>query len=214
MRPRTPLIVECRIPPRTRTPAARLLARWADAALGPRGAGHEMAIQVVSAPRMRELNRQYRGKDKPTNVLAFPATPAPGVRPRPLGDVVICATVLRQEAREQGKTETAHWAHLVVHGALHLAGYDHEIDTDATGAAPGMNTFVFDVAGDKGRGRLQADFITVDAGTERLGKGVLTLADGRRLAFEGEPPGEGEAADEGAGVDDLFGEAGQRSGHS
>lgn len=132
MRPRTPLIVECRIPPRTRTPAARLLARWADAALGPRGAGHEMAIQVVSAPRMRELNRQYRGKDKPTNVLAFPATPAPGVRPRPLGDVVICATVLRQEAREQGKTETAHWAHLVVHGALHLAGYDHEIDTDAT----------------------------------------------------------------------------------
>ena len=81
-----------------------------------------------------------------------------------------------------------------------------EIDTDATGAAPGMNTFVFDVAGDKGRGRLQADFITVDAGTERLGKGVLTLADGRRLAFEGEPPGEGEAADEGAGVDDLFGD--------
>jgi hypothetical protein len=80
------------------------------------------------------------------------------------------------------------------------------IDTDATGAAPGMNTFVFDVAGDKGRGRLQADFITVDADTERLGKGVLTLADGRRLAFEGEPPGEGEASGEGAGIDDLFGD--------
>lgn len=70
-----------------------------------------------------------------------------------------------------------------------------EIDTDATGAAPGMNTFVFDVAGDKGRGRLQADFITVDAGTERLGKGVLTLADGRELAFEGEPPFPGEQVD-------------------
>lgn len=132
MRLRTPLIVECRIPPRARTPSARLMARWADAALGPRGAGHEMAVQVVSPARMRVLNRRYRGKDKPTNVLAFPATPAPGVRPRPLGDVVICAAVLRREARAQHKPETAHWAHLVVHGTLHLAGYDHENGADAT----------------------------------------------------------------------------------
>jgi hypothetical protein len=73
-----------------------------------------------------------------------------------------------------------------------------EIDTDATGAAPGMNTFVFDVVGDKGRGRLEADFITVSADTERLGKGVLTLANGRKLPFDGEPPGENESAD---GVD-------------
>ncbi|WFC42333.1 hypothetical protein [Pseudoxanthomonas sp. SE1] len=80
-----------------------------------------------------------------------------------------------------------------------------EIDTEATGAAPGMNTFVFDVTGDKGRGRLEADFITVDAGTERLGKGVLTLANGRRLPFEGEPRGEDESADD-AGIDDLFGD--------
>lgn len=126
MRPRTPLIVDCRIPARARAPSARLVARWADAALGARGAGCELAVQVVSAPRMRQLNRRYRGKDKPTNVLAFPATPAPGVKPHPLGDVVICAAVLRREAREQGKAETAHWAHLVVHGALHLAGFDHE----------------------------------------------------------------------------------------
>jgi len=133
MRPRTPLIVECRIPPRTRTPSARLMARWAAAALGPRGAGHEMAVQVVSPARMRVLNRRYRGKDKPTNVLAFPAQPtAARVRPRPLGDVVICAAVLRREARAQHKTETAHWAHLVVHGTLHLAGYDHEDEADAT----------------------------------------------------------------------------------
>lgn len=130
---RTPLIVDCRVPPRARAhaPAARLMARWADAALGPRGAGCEMALQVVSAPRMRLLNRRYRGKDKPTNVLSFPAPPAPGVRPRPLGDVLICPAVLRREARAQGKSEQAHWAHLVVHGTLHLVGYDHEGNGDA-----------------------------------------------------------------------------------
>lgn len=107
------------------------MARWADAALGSRGAGCEMALQVVSAPRMRQLNRRYRGKDKPTNVLSFPAAPAADVRPRPLGDVLICPVVLRREARAQGKSEQAHWAHLVVHGTLHLAGYDHEHDRDA-----------------------------------------------------------------------------------
>jgi len=125
-RGRTPLIVECHVPARAKAPPARLMARWADAALGPRGRGCEMAVQVVSAPRMRALNRRYRGKDKPTNVLAFPASPAPRVKPRPLGDVVICPAVLRREARAQRKSETAHWAHLVVHGTLHLAGYDHE----------------------------------------------------------------------------------------
>jgi probable rRNA maturation factor len=129
--PRTPLIVDCRVPPRVHAPAARLMARWADAALGSRGTGCEMALQVVSAPRMRQLNRRYRGKDKPTNVLSFPATPARDVRPRPLGDVLICPAVLRREARAQGKSEQAHWAHLVVHGTLHLAGYDHEHDRDA-----------------------------------------------------------------------------------
>lgn len=107
------------------------MARWAVAALGPRGTGCEMALQVVSASRMRVLNRRYRGKDKPTNVLSFPAAPAPGVRPKPLGDVLICPAVLRREARAQGKSEQAHWAHLVVHGTLHLVGYDHEGNRDA-----------------------------------------------------------------------------------
>ncbi len=78
-----------------------------------------------------------------------------------------------------------------------------EIDSDATGAAPGMNTFVFDVAGDKGRGRLEADFITVSADTERLGKGVLTLAGGRKLSFEGEP--HGDEPEDGVSAADLFG---------
>ena len=130
---RTPLIVDCRVPPRARAraPSPRLMARWADAALGSRGAGCEMALQVVSSPRMRVLNRRYRGRDQPTNVLSFPAAPAPGVRPRPLGDVLLCPAVLRREARAQGKREEAHWAHLVVHGTLHLVGYDHEARRDA-----------------------------------------------------------------------------------
>jgi probable rRNA maturation factor len=125
------LIVECRFATRDLVPSRRLLQRWAGAALGPRGSGHEMALQTVGAARMRSLNRRYRGKDKPTNVLAFPAPSTPGAQPRPLGDVVICPTVLRREAREQGKPVRAHWAHLVVHGALHLAGYDHEREADA-----------------------------------------------------------------------------------
>ena len=125
-RSRTPLIVDCQVPARARAPAPRLIARWAAAALGAQGHGCEMAMQVVSAPRMRQLNRRYRGKDRPTNVLAFPAGPSPDVRPCPLGDVVICPAVLRREARAQGKSEAAHWAHLVVHGSLHLAGFDHE----------------------------------------------------------------------------------------
>jgi probable rRNA maturation factor len=128
------LAVECRFETRAQVPSQRLLRRWASAALGARGTGRELALSTVGAARMRTLNRRYRGKDKPTNVLAFPAPPHPvaeGAEALPLGDVVICPVVLRREAREQGKAERAHWAHLVVHGTLHLAGYDHERDEDA-----------------------------------------------------------------------------------
>lgn len=134
MSTRAPLVVECSFDTRDSVPSPLQLRRWATAALGGRGAGREMALSTVGSMRMRSLNRRYRGKDKPTNVLSFPALPhamAPGTGPRPLGDVVICPAVLRREAREQGKAERAHWAHLVVHGALHLAGYDHEVDADA-----------------------------------------------------------------------------------
>jgi probable rRNA maturation factor len=128
---RAALILECSVPARERAPSRRRMTTWVHAAVGARGAGCEMALQVVSSARMRVLNRQYRGQDKPTNVLSFPASAAPGVSPRPLGDVVICPAVLRREAREQGKREEAHWAHLIVHGALHLLGYDHERDDEA-----------------------------------------------------------------------------------
>jgi probable rRNA maturation factor len=91
---------------------------------------------VVGPAESRRLNAQFRGRDKPTNVLSFPVVELPpptgdGNEPRPLGDLVICPQVLRTEAREQKKSLRAHWAHLVVHGSLHLIGYDHERDADA-----------------------------------------------------------------------------------
>ena len=112
-------------------PAATDIRRWASAALGRRATGSELAVRVVGRSESRRLNAHYRGKDKPTNVLSFPvgapaeAATVRGV-PQPLGDLVICAAVLRREAREQGKPLKDHWAHLVVHGVLHLVGYDHE----------------------------------------------------------------------------------------
>ncbi len=109
-------------------PARARMNRWATAALGRRGNGREIAVRVVAKAESRELNRLWRGQDKPTNVLSFPAPDSPPVRDawRPLGDLVICADVVRHEAVRDGKPVAAHWAHMVVHGALHLAGYDHE----------------------------------------------------------------------------------------
>ncbi|MFO1401375.1 MAG: rRNA maturation RNase YbeY [Steroidobacteraceae bacterium] len=111
-------------------PGARELRRWARAALGPRGAGCEIAVYVVGAARSRALNGRYRSRDHATNVLSFPAAPLPAA-PRPLGDLVICPQVLEREAREQCKSLRAHWTHLFVHGVLHLVGFDHERAADA-----------------------------------------------------------------------------------
>lgn len=105
-------------------PAPRELRRWARAALGRRGG--EVTVRVVGGAESRALNKRYRNKDRPTNVLSFPYD-EPGV----LGDVVICAAVVNREAREQGKTAAAHWAHMVVHGVLHLLGFDHIRPGDA-----------------------------------------------------------------------------------
>ena len=112
-------------------PASSEIAAWASTALGLRAAGRELAIRVVGRTESRRLNARYRGRDKPTNVLSFPAADLPPGPRRPLGDLVICPDVLRAEAREQNKKLRAHWAHLVVHGALHLVGYDHERPLDA-----------------------------------------------------------------------------------
>jgi probable rRNA maturation factor len=115
-------------------PTAELTA-WTCAALGRRAHGVELALRVVGTAESRRLNVKFRGRDAPTNVLSFPAQKLPRLRAsgaRPLGDLVICARLLREEARSQGKTLRAHWAHLVVHGALHLIGYDHERARDAS----------------------------------------------------------------------------------
>jgi probable rRNA maturation factor len=108
-------------------PSSRRLALWARLAAGARARGRELAIRVVTLPESRRLNRTYRGKDRPTNVLSFPAA-GPAVAPAPLGDLAICAGVVAREARAQGKPLVDHWAHLVVHGTLHLLGYDHVED--------------------------------------------------------------------------------------
>jgi probable rRNA maturation factor len=113
------------------TPARARMNRWAAEALGRRGEGCEVAVRVVAARESRALNLQWRGQDKPTNVLSFPALDQTRRgKPRdyrvPLGDLVVCAEVVRREAIRDGKRIEAHWAHLVVHGALHLVGYDHE----------------------------------------------------------------------------------------
>jgi probable rRNA maturation factor len=120
------LKLELALGTRAWTPAQSRMNHWAAAALGRRGQGREIAVRVVAASESQRLNKQWRGKDKPTNVLSFPAPALPVDGNRPLGDLVICAQVVKDEARRDGKTLEAHWAHMVVHGALHLAGYDHE----------------------------------------------------------------------------------------
>lgn len=107
------------------------LARWALAALRDERDEVELTIRIVDEPESQTLNRDYRGKDKPTNVLSFPFDAPPGVPSTLLGDLVICAPVVAREAEEQQKTPMAHWAHMVVHGVLHLLGYDHVDDRDA-----------------------------------------------------------------------------------
>jgi probable rRNA maturation factor len=110
------------------------LARWALAALKAAQDGREeteLSIRIVDEAESRALNRDYRSKDKPTNVLSFPFEAPPGVPVGLLGDLVICAPVVAREADEQSKPAMAHWAHMVVHGVLHLLGYDHEEDVDA-----------------------------------------------------------------------------------
>lgn len=98
--------------------------RWAGTALEdePR---RELVIRIVDPAESQSLNRDYRGKDRPTNVLSFPFDAPPGVPSEHLGDLVICAPVVAREAAEQGKPLAHHWAHMVVHGVLHLRGYDH-----------------------------------------------------------------------------------------
>jgi probable rRNA maturation factor len=117
-------------------PEAAQVRKWARSALTPDVRG-ELTVRIVDENESAALNSRYRGKQGATNVLSFPAqtTDPPSMAAGellPVGDVVICADVVEREAREQGKPLAAHWAHMVVHGTLHLQGYDHEKPRDAT----------------------------------------------------------------------------------
>jgi len=112
-------------------PPASDLERWVRAALDGRRDDAELSLRIVDEPEITELNAQYRGKDYPTNVLSFPADLPPELGLPHLGDIVICAGVVEREAREQHKSSGAHWAHMVVHGTLHLLGHDHIEETEA-----------------------------------------------------------------------------------
>ena len=119
--------------PRAGIPSSASFRRWVDAAL--RGARRrkatELSIRIVDADDGRELNRDYRGKDYATNVLSFEADLPPELKLPLVGDMVICAPVVAREAAEQGKRPSDHWAHLTVHGTLHLLGYDHIVAAEA-----------------------------------------------------------------------------------
>ena len=115
-------------------PDAATIERWVRAVLADSDVRGEVSIRVVDREEMRILNRDYRDKDRPTNVLSFPAGDVAGLPPdagRPLGDIVVCAPVVADEAAEQGKRPADHWAHMLVHGTLHLLGHDHIEEAEA-----------------------------------------------------------------------------------
>ena len=113
-------------------PSEAQLRTWCELALRQRSADSELTIRLVDEAEGRELNNTWRHKDYATNVLSFPADVPDELLDIPLlGDLVICVPVVEREAQEQAKTLDAHWAHLVIHGCLHLLGYDHIEDEEA-----------------------------------------------------------------------------------
>ncbi|WP_111413764.1 rRNA maturation RNase YbeY [Billgrantia lactosivorans] len=114
-------------------PAQAELEAWVAAVLArfPQESRHEVTVRIVDSEEGRTLNRDYRGRDKPTNVLSFPFDAPPGVSLPLLGDLVLCHPVVAREAREQAKRLVDHYAHLVIHGMLHLLGHDHLEEAEA-----------------------------------------------------------------------------------
>jgi probable rRNA maturation factor len=116
----------------TDLPSEAQFRAWCEIALRQRSADSELTIRLVDEAEGRELNHTWRHKDYATNVLSFPADVPDEMLDIPLlGDLVICVPVVEREAQEQAKTSEAHWAHLVIHGCLHLLGYDHIDDEEA-----------------------------------------------------------------------------------
>jgi probable rRNA maturation factor len=112
-------------------PDAEQLRAWAARALQQQAEAAELVIRVVDEAEITALNRAYRGKDGPTNVLSFPSELPAEVDSTLLGDIIICAPVVARECVLQDKAPEAHWAHLVIHGVLHLLGFDHQTEGEA-----------------------------------------------------------------------------------
>lgn len=113
-------------------PSLELFQRWTESALtAVTDEEFELTIRLVTIEESQQLNSQYRQKDKPTNVLSFPFEVPEGIELNLLGDLVVCVQVVEQEAKEQSKRLFDHWAHMIIHGCLHLLGYDHINDADA-----------------------------------------------------------------------------------
>lgn len=112
-------------------PGDRQLHAWAAAALRGRRGRAEATLRIVGVDESADYNRRYRGREGPTNVLSFPLEMPQEAGIPYLGDLVLCAPVIEREAREQGKAAAAHWAHMVVHGVLHLLGHDHHEPAEA-----------------------------------------------------------------------------------
>lgn len=113
------------------TPSNEDFQRWVTLALTDRKSGGEICIRLVEPTESQQLNSDYRGKDAPTNVLSFPFEAPEGIPMELLGDLAICADIVAKEAHEQNKPVLNHWAHMVIHGTLHLIGFDHINDSDA-----------------------------------------------------------------------------------
>ncbi|NIM29582.1 MAG: rRNA maturation RNase YbeY [Gammaproteobacteria bacterium] len=112
-------------------PDPESIRAWATAAVGDVRDGAELTVRIVDEAESAHLNSRYRSNTGPTNVLSFSFDSPPGAEVSILGDIVVCAPVVRHEANEQSKSVNAHWAHMIVHGTLHLLGHTHDGDVDA-----------------------------------------------------------------------------------
>lgn len=122
---------EVQIATKVSCPSRKQIKNWIKAALDEQKKKGSLVVRIVDEDEMITLNHQYRKKEKPTNVLSFKSQLPPSLGADVLGDIVICASVVAKESLAQNKSLEQHWAHMVVHGVLHLLGYDHENDTDA-----------------------------------------------------------------------------------
>lgn len=112
-------------------PSEALLRQWCECALAQQKPDAELSLRIIDEVEMQALNAQYRQKDKSTNVLSFPSDLPAELNLPLIGDIVVCPQVVEREATEQNKTIEAHWAHMMIHGTLHLLGYDHIEDEEA-----------------------------------------------------------------------------------